>query len=96
MAQLRALADEVGDDLLRVVVTEPGRAGLANDVRDLLPNAIDIRLQRSEDAERTGSQRSGRSPHELFSSYLAEQQIVDERLEQLFATLLAEVIEEQA
>lgn len=96
MAQLRALADEVGDDLLRVIVTEPGRAGLANDVRDLLPNAIDIRLQRSEDAERTGSQRSGRSPHELFSSYLAEQEIVDERLKQLFATLLAEVIEDQA
>ena len=63
---------------------------------DLLPNAIDIRLQRSEDAERAGSQRSGRSPHELFSTYLAEREIVDERLEQLFATLLAEVIEEQA
>jgi len=96
MAQLRDMADEIGDELLRVIVTEPGRAGLANDVRDLLPNAIDIRLQRSEDAERTGSQRSGRSPHELLSSYLAEQEIVDERLEQLFATLLAEVVEEQA
>jgi DNA repair protein SbcD/Mre11 len=96
MAQLRAVADEVGDDLLRVIVTEPGRAGLANDIRDLLPNAIDIRLQRTEHSERTGSQRSGRSPHELFSSYLAEQEIVDERLDQLFATLLAEVIEEQA
>jgi exonuclease SbcD len=79
-----------------VVVTEPGRAGLANDVRDLLPNAIDVRLQRSEDIERTGSQRRGHSPHELFSSYLAEQEIVDERLERLFASLLAEVVEDQA
>ncbi len=70
LAELRALADEVGDDLLRVVITEPARAGLANDVSDALPNAIDIGLQRSNEPGRGISQRSGRSAHELFSAFL--------------------------
>jgi len=95
MAELLALADEVGDDLLRVIVTEPGRAGLANDVRDLLPNAIDIRVQRSDEPGRAVSRRSGRTPHELFSAFLAEEEIADVRLERLFATLLDEVVGEQ-
>jgi exonuclease SbcD len=95
VAQLRALADEVGEDLLRVIVTEPRRAGLANDVRDMLPNAIDIRLQRSDEPGRVIARRSGRSPRELFSAYLNEQEIADERLGRLFDTLLAEVVEDQ-
>ena len=32
LAELTILAPDMGDDLLRVVVTEPGRAGLATDV----------------------------------------------------------------
>jgi DNA repair protein SbcD/Mre11 len=95
MPELRDLAPDVGDDLLRVIVTEPARAGLANDVRDLLPNAIDIRLQRAEEPGEVVARRSGRSPHELFSAFLAEQQIADERVERLFAELLDEVSEER-
>jgi hypothetical protein len=53
-----------------VVVTEPARAGLANDVRDALPNAIDIRLQRNDEPGRGITQRSGRSAHELFLAFL--------------------------
>jgi exonuclease SbcD len=91
--ELRAMADEAGEDLLRVIVTEPARAGLANEIRDFLPNAIDVRIQRNEDGERPIVQRSGQTAHELFSAYLAERSIEDERLEQLFATLYAEVLE---
>ena len=90
MAQLGALADERWRRSPAGVVTEPGRAGLANDVRDLLPNAIDIRLQRSDEPDRTVARRSGRSPHELFSAYMAEQEIVDDRIGRLFDALLAE------
>ena len=91
LSQLQAMADDVGDDLLRVIVTEPARAGLANDVRDILPNAIDIRIQRDGDGERQSVQRSGRSAHELFSAYLTEKGIADERLQQLFTALYDEV-----
>lgn len=93
LGQLQAMADEIGDDLLRVIVTEPPRAGLANDVRDILPNAIDIRIQRADDGERPIVHRSGRSAHELFSAYLTEKGIADERLQQLFDSLYDEVRE---
>jgi len=44
VAELRALAGTTGTDLLRVFVEEPGRAGLADEVRDLFPEALDVRL----------------------------------------------------
>jgi DNA repair protein SbcD/Mre11 len=95
LAELRSVADGVGDDLLRVIVTEPGRAGLAAEVRELLPNAIDVRLQRAENSDGATFQRSGRSPHELFSAFLAETGVEDARLERLFASLLDDVVAEQ-
>lgn len=93
LAELRALASEVGDDLLRVIVTEAQRAGLAEDVRELLPNALEVRLQGAAGETRPASQRSGRTPHELFSSYLAERGVQDLRVEQLFDQLLDEVLQ---
>jgi len=96
LAEFRAIADDVGEDLLKVIVTEPARAGLAADVRDLLPNAIDIRLQRDEEPGRATAKRSGRSPHELFSAYLEETGVEDVRVERLFASLLDDVVTEQS
>lgn len=93
LAELRSIAPEVGDDLLRVVVTEPQRAGLADDVRELLPNALEVRLENTEEQPRAVSQRSGRSPHELFSSYLSERGVEDSRVEKLFDQLLDEVVQ---
>lgn len=90
--QLRALAPSAGDDLLRVVVDEQARVGLADEVREMLPNAVDVRLLRtSTDASATTvSTRVGRSPHHLFSDFLAERGIADERLPSLFTRLLDE------
>jgi DNA repair protein SbcD/Mre11 len=95
LEELRGIADEVGDDLLRVTVTEPARAGLATDVRDALPNAIDIRLQRSDESGRPTVRRSGRSPHELFSAFLEESEVNDPRLDRLFGSLLDDVVAAQ-
>ena len=39
---LRSMAEDVGDDWLRVEVDEPARAGLADEVRALLPNAVQV------------------------------------------------------
>lgn len=94
LAELTAMAPEVGDDLLRVIVQERSRAGLADDVRTLLPNALDIRLAAPEDDGEPGrTTRQGKTPHELFAGYLAERDIDDERLEALFAQLLDEASE---
>lgn len=93
LEELRALAPGAGDDLLRVVVTEARRAGLAEEVRELMPNALEVRLAGSEEEQPANPERSGRSPHELFSAYLSETGVADERVEHLFAQLLDEEVQ---
>lgn len=91
--QLRAEAATVGDDLLRVLMDEPQRVGLANDVRELLPNALDVRLLRRDEEQHAGTarpSRSGRTPHELFAEFLGERGVEDDRLTRLFGRLLDE------
>jgi DNA repair protein SbcD/Mre11 len=90
LAELQARAGEVGDDLLRVVVKEPARAGLADDVRGLLPNAVDIRVVAPAAPEESSPSRAGLSPHQLFAAYLAAQGVDDERVVRLFSRLLDE------
>jgi exonuclease SbcD len=93
VADLAALAGTTGDDFLRVFVAEPARSGLAEEVRELFPDAVDVRVVHDEDAEEAAaeaSRRAGRTPQELFAEYLAGQNVADQRLEALFARLLDE------
>jgi exonuclease SbcD len=97
--ELAALAGEVGDAWLRVLVREQTRPGLADDVRSLLPRAIDVRVEASvarRRAERAGEGlRTGRTPHQLFELYLdASGNARDTRLISLFDRLLAEDLED--
>jgi exonuclease SbcD len=65
--------------------------GLAEQVRELFPNAVDIRIESPSGTTETAAQtRTGRTPHELFESYLDEQQVDDPRLVVLFDELLQE------
>jgi exonuclease SbcD len=89
LAELRAHAG-LPDDLLRVVVKEPARAGLADDVRELLPNAVDIRIAAAVTTEEPTPTRAGLTPHELFATYLATQGVDDERVTRLFTRLYDE------
>ena len=94
VAELAAMADGVGDDFLRVVVREPARAGLRDDVVALLPNALEVRIDPEFAAPVTVSRaRPGvdRPPSELFAEYLAEQRIADPRVEALFTRLHDEI-----
>jgi exonuclease SbcD len=93
LADLAARAGTTGDDFLRVFVAEPARPGLADEVRELFPDAVDVRVIQDEDAEAAAaeaSRRAGRTPQELFAEYLASQNVADRRLEALFARLLDE------
>lgn len=94
----RVLADgaDAGDAWLRVILAEPARAGLGDLVREQLPNAISVQLDdacRPRPGARTGdtASRAGRSPVELFSAFLGEQQVNDDRVSAMFAELLDEV-----
>ena len=91
LEQIVAFQDEVGDAYLRVELEEPARVGLADDVRELFPDAVDVVIATPEDVrEATPPVRLGRPPHELFSEYLTQKNAFDERLLALFDELLAE------
>lgn len=90
--ELAALAGTVGDDFLRVWVREPARAGLREEVIDLLPHALEVRIDPEFAAPVTGSRPAGvlgveRSPLELFGEYCATRTTHDPRLDALFARL---------
>lgn len=90
---LRTLADDVGDAFLRVIVHEQPRAGLADEVRDLFVNAVDVTIRHEAGDESPGDERpalSG-SPIELFAQYLTDRNVEDPRLTALFAELLEEL-----
>ena len=83
---------DTGDALLRVIVTEPARAGLADEVRRRFPEALDVRVEApASDAWPALTRPTARSPRGLFDAFLAEQQIDDARLGALFDTLLDEL-----
>jgi exonuclease SbcD len=89
--RLEAVARAAGDAWLRVVVTEPWRAGLADDVRALLPHAVDVVVAREDAAggeAEWSSEHARRSPGQLFDEYLEEKGVEDPQLAALFRTLL--------
>jgi exonuclease SbcD len=95
LAELAAQASTVdSDDLLKVVVAEPARAGLREDVRELLPGALEVHLERSEDAvpKTPDRARTDRAPGELLRDYLAVRDVADPRVEALFARLHEQVL----
>jgi exonuclease SbcD len=90
--QLEAEAGTTGDAWLRVFVREQPRAGLADDVRALFPNAVDVKiapdLERVEARPDAGA-RANASPRDLFGQYLDQRgDARDERLLALFDELL--------
>jgi exonuclease SbcD len=95
VAELAALAGDVGEDWLRVVVREPARAGLRDDVVAALPNALEVRIDpefaASTEARPRPSGGADRSPADLFREYLTGAGVADARVEKLFARLLDEV-----
>jgi exonuclease SbcD len=91
LEQIAARVDEVDDAYLRVELDESPRVGLADEVRDMFPTAVDVTvIQPEELGEETPPVRLGRAPHELFVEYLAHKKVQDERLVALFDELLAE------
>jgi DNA repair protein SbcD/Mre11 len=90
------LADVVGgagdaaDDHLRVVLDEPARAGLADEVRSLLPNTVEVVLAPPRDVGSVPTpdpDRLRRTPHNLLTEYLSEHDAHDERVIALFDEL---------
>ncbi len=90
VAELAANKDQYGDDFLRVYVREHARAGLRDEVQELLPNALEIRID-DEFAQKLPTAPAATlpnlSPGELFADFLAERSVSDTRLSALFGQL---------
>jgi exonuclease SbcD len=81
------------DDYVRVHVREKLRVGLADDVRALFPNVVDVVLESPTgrgNGERVVEPRTERSAHALFTAYLQENDVDDPALVALFDELYAE------
>ncbi|MBA9004803.1 exonuclease SbcCD subunit D [Thermomonospora cellulosilytica] len=96
--ELAARAEEFGDAWLRVVVAEKPRAGLADRVREILPNALTVDIDedfRPTTATRRATTAEGapRTPRDLFRDYLAQSGRSDERVVALFDRLYDEITE---
>ncbi|WP_305782646.1 exonuclease SbcCD subunit D [Symbioplanes lichenis] len=82
------------DAWLRVYVREAPRVGLREDVQELLPDALEIRIDPDMVPDRAGArmaQRAGRSPRELFGDYLDSRENAEEGVRELFDELYDEV-----
>jgi exonuclease SbcD len=90
--ELRSLVGTTGDAYVRVFVNEPARVGLGDEVREMFPDAVKV-IMAHEDMPIGSSSKLDRavsSPRDLFSEYLTERDIDDDRLVALFDDLLEE------
>ena len=96
LAELEARAGDFEDDYLRVYLREPTRAGLREDAVELLPNALEVRIDpefavQQEKTPRTGEPRAARTPAQLFADYCATRNVSDPKVAALFGELHDEV-----
>jgi exonuclease SbcD len=95
LSEVIAGGGDAGNDHLRVVLDEPARAGLADEVRSRLPNTVEVVLASSRDAESPPTadpDRLRRTPHDLLTEYLSEHGAHDERVVDLFDELADDLI----
>ncbi len=93
--EIVAQADEFGDDYLRVYIREPARAGLREEITDVLPNALEVRIDPefavSIADRQPATDHRDRSPAELFADFCAARNVADQRVQKLFERLHDEV-----
>jgi exonuclease SbcD len=90
--ELVAQAGTTGQDWLRLVVDEPARVGLADELRERFPHAVEVVVggptAPGPAAPAGEGARLARSPDELFAEYLSGRRIEDPRLVKGFGELL--------
>jgi exonuclease SbcD len=96
LAELEARAGGFGDDYLRVYLQEPTRAGLRDDTVEVLPNALEVRIDpefapQADKAPRPAPASGTRTPGQLFADYCATRDVSDPRVAALFGELHDEV-----
>ena len=95
LADVVAGGGDAPDAHLRVVLDEPARAGLADEVRSRLPNTVEVVLAPPHDVgspPASDPDRLRRTPRDLLTEYLSERDAHDERVVALFDELAEDQI----
>jgi DNA repair protein SbcD/Mre11 len=87
---LQADNNDFGDAYLRVFVSEPARSGLAEEVRALLPNAVEVKIEAPDGDRAALATREGLKPHEVMAAYFEHANVKDDGVLRLFDELLEE------
>jgi exonuclease SbcD len=90
--QVLARAGETGDAYVKVVLHETARIGLADEVRAVLPDAVEVILDNPAQPRSTVEPRHSLQPVDAFHRYLKDRNAIDPGVEALFAELLEEVV----
>lgn len=91
LEEVVARAEDLSDAYVKVILTERGRVGLADEVRSAIPTTVDVVLDNPEDRpRRSNDERQALVPAEAFHRYLTERGQEDEAVEALFSELLDE------
>lgn len=99
LEQIKAQVDDLGEDYLKVFLKADAPApGLAEQVRELLPNAVDIVVQRPEREGDQRQQTARQTPAEMFTDYYRQTHSAEppEELMALFNELYEETAHEAA
>jgi exonuclease SbcD len=94
LAEIERMSKEgFGDAYLQVEVAADPTPGLADKVREVLPNTVEVLLKAKGQGleELPKEPRIGRSPRDLFAEYLKERGAFDPRVLALFQELLEQV-----
>jgi exonuclease SbcD len=93
LEQVLGRAPEVEGAYVKVILDEKARAGLNDEVRESIPGAVDVIVARPEqEGRKAETKRSGRTPVELFETYLTSRGVDDPDVIALFRELEQEVL----
>lgn len=92
LEQVIARAGETEGAYVKVVLREEARVGLADEVREAMPDTVEVVLENPATQKSHTEQRQALSPTEAFARYLADNGAADPEVEALFAELLDEAM----
>lgn len=93
LEQILARAEDLEGCYVKVLLDEPARAGLNEEVREAIPGSVDVIVAQTEDrSPRDRVERVGRSPASLLAAYLASKGVDDPGVIELFRELEQEVL----
>lgn len=74
LEELHTLAGSTGDDFLRVIVkTQTRIPGIADQLRELFPNALDVQLECAQELDPVPEFSQKKQPHEHFSDFFRQE-----------------------